>query len=135
VTVRDNPRGGATRHAYALTAAGREVLARWLTDDSEPALEMRHEALLRLRFAGVLAVGEQLQLLRRMRSLHGARAGQLRARLAAGRFDDPLHRMTVEFGLGFNEWATGWCEDAARRLTPLSGRRGRSPARRPARDG
>ncbi len=116
VTARDDPRGGATRHAYELTDAGHDALGRWLNDTSEPALEMRHEALLRLRFAGVLELGQQLELVGRMRQAHEHRATTLRARLGAGHFDDPLHRMTVEFALGFNEWAIGWCDQAAARL-------------------
>lgn len=116
VTVRDDPRGGATRHAYALTGSGREALARWLTDLGDPVLEMRHEALLRLRFAGVLPRDRQVELLQRMRDLHEGRAAQLRGALDAGGFDDPLHRMTVEFGLAFHEWAVGWCDEACQSL-------------------
>ncbi|HLH64349.1 MAG TPA: PadR family transcriptional regulator [Solirubrobacteraceae bacterium] len=127
VAVRDNPRGGATRHAYTLTPAGRRALERWLTDDCEPTLEMRHEALLRLRFAGVLDAREQRQLLARMRLAHERRASALRARIAAGHFDDPMHRMAVEFGLGFNEWAIGWCDQAARRLRREASRAARRP--------
>jgi DNA-binding PadR family transcriptional regulator len=118
VTLRDDPRGGATRHAYALTRAGREALDRWLTDPSEPAIEMRHEGLLRLRFAGVLEPAQQLELVERMRAVHERRAGELREQLQTEEFDDPLHRMTVEFGLGWNEWAIAWCEEAAGRLAP-----------------
>ena len=40
---------GATRHAYRLTKAGRDAPARWLTDPSEPVLEVSKEALLRPR--------------------------------------------------------------------------------------
>lgn len=120
VAVRDDPRGGATRHAYTLTKAGRESLARWLTDPSEPVLETRNEGLLRLRFAGVLEPAQQVEVIRRMRAAHERRVAELRAQLETGEFDDPLHRMTVEFGVGSNEWAIGWCEDAERRL-----RRGR----------
>lgn len=132
VTARDNPRGGATRHAYALTPSGRRALARWLTDLTDPVLEMRHEALLRLRFAGVLPRDRQLELVRRMRDLHEDRAARLRGQLAGGEFDDPLHRMTVEFGLGFHEWAVAWCGDAERKLRSINRRRGSAPGQRPA---
>jgi PadR family transcriptional regulator, regulatory protein AphA len=129
VAVRDDPRGGATRHAYTLTEAGREALARWLTDPSEPVLETRNEGLLRLRFAGVLEPAQQIEVIRRMRAAHQRRVAELRAQLETEAFDDPLHRMTVEFGIGSNEWAIGWCEDAERRLRPrrrkgAGGRRG-----------
>ncbi|HWE09676.1 MAG TPA: PadR family transcriptional regulator [Solirubrobacteraceae bacterium] len=118
VSVRDDPRGGATRHAYTLTRAGRAALTRWLTDQSEPGLEMRHEALLRLRFAGVLEPEQQVEVVRRMRGAHERRLAELQAQIERGEFDDPLHRMTVEFGIGWNEWAIGWCEEAERRLRP-----------------
>jgi DNA-binding PadR family transcriptional regulator len=118
VSVRDDPRGGATRHAYTVTPAGRAALARWLTDPSEPVLEMRNEALLRLRFAGVLEPDQQVEVVRRMRAMHERRLGELQELLEIGDFDDPLHRMTVEFGIGWNEWAIGWCADAERKLRP-----------------
>jgi DNA-binding PadR family transcriptional regulator len=112
VSVRDDPRGGATRHAYTLTDPGRAALARWLTDPSEPVLEMRNEALLRLRFAGVLEPQQQVEVVRRMRAAHERRIAELRERLQTDEFDDPLHRMTVEFGIGWNDWAIGWCTEA-----------------------
>jgi PadR family transcriptional regulator, regulatory protein AphA len=116
VTVRDNPRGEATRHHYELTADGQAALRRWLTDPGEPVLELRDEALLRLRFAGVLDPDEQLQVIRSMRALHERRAGALQELIDADVFDDPFHRMTIEFGLGWNEWAVDWCKTRERRL-------------------
>lgn len=117
VSVRDDPRGGATRHCYRITAAGQRALKSWLIDPSEPVLEMRNEALLKLRFAGVLDPTEQLEVLQRMRAAHETRTEELEAQLAAGDFDDPFHRMTVEFGLGWNQWAAQWCAQTERRLT------------------
>ncbi|MGH2858816.1 MAG: PadR family transcriptional regulator [Solirubrobacteraceae bacterium] len=116
VTVRDDPRGGAIRHRYELTDAGRVALDRWLTDPAEPAMEMRHEALLRLRFAGVLERAQQIEVIGRMRAAHERLATQLQQRIDTGRFDDPLHRMTVEFGLGWHRWAIDWCAAAERSL-------------------
>lgn len=117
VSFRDDPRGGATRHAYELTEAGRRALANWLTDPAEPVLEMRNEALLRLRFAGVLPRAEQAELIRRMRATHERQLGVLHERIESGQFDDPLHRMTIEFGIGWNRWAIGWCDEAVRTLS------------------
>lgn len=116
ITARDNPRGEAVRHHYALTGAGREALHRWLTDPGEPTLEVRDEALLQLRFAGVLEPAGQLEIVRRMRALHERRATDLQALLEADEFDDPFHRMTVEFGVGWNQWTIEWCTAAERRL-------------------
>jgi PadR family transcriptional regulator, regulatory protein AphA len=117
ITASDNPRGEATRHHYELTREGHEALRRWLTDPGEPVLELRDEALLRLRFAGVLDPDEQLEVLRRMRALHLERATALQEQLSAGESDDPFYRMTIEFGLGWNQWATAWCAAAEHRLS------------------
>lgn len=116
VSVRDDPRGGAVRHRYELTEAGHEALDRWLTDPGEPVMEMRNEALLRLRFAGVLEHAQQVTVIARMRALHERRAIELQNRIDAGGFDDPLHRMTLEFGLGWHRWAIDWCTSAERSL-------------------
>jgi DNA-binding PadR family transcriptional regulator len=116
VISRDDPRGGARRHAYRLTSAGRTALRGWLADPSEPVLEMRHEALLRLRFAGVLPIGEQLDVVRRMRTVHERRLTELERRLTTEEFDDPLHRLTFEFGVGWNAWARDWCLSAEQSL-------------------
>lgn len=116
VTVRDNPRGGAVRHCYELTEAGLAALDHWLTDPGEPAMEMRNEALLRLRFAGVLERAQQIEVIERMRAAHERFATELQQRIETGRFDDPLHRMTVEFGLGWHRWAIDWCTAAERSL-------------------
>jgi PadR family transcriptional regulator, regulatory protein AphA len=116
VSVCDDPRGNTRRHAYTLTAAGRDALNAWLTDDAEPVLEMRSEPLLRLRFAGVLAPEQRLGVVRQMRAAYEARVEEVAQRLAAGEFDDPFHRMTAEFGLAYSEWGRDWCADAERRL-------------------
>jgi PadR family transcriptional regulator AphA len=117
IVQRDDPRGGAVRHAYSLTDAGRAALTRWLTDPATPVIEMRNEALLRLRFAGVLEPARQVEVVRAMRTVHENRAELLRSQMQRGEFDDPLHQMTIEFGLGWNEWAIGWCQRAERALT------------------
>lgn len=116
ISVRDDPRGGSVRHCYEITDDGRAALRAWLTDPCAPAVELRDEALLQLRFAGVLARVEQLQVIHRKRALHELRVNELRALLDADQFDDPFHRMTVEFGLGWNRWACDWCERIERRL-------------------
>jgi hypothetical protein len=46
--------------------------------------------------------------------------------LAGDDFDDPYHRLTTEYALGWNTWARDWCDStllALSRETP-SGRRG-----------
>ena len=102
VSVCDDPRGGTRRHAYSLTAAGDKALTEWLTDTSEPVLEMRSEPLLRLRFAGVLEPEQRLGVVRQMRDAYESRAAEVLERLETGEFDDPFHRMTAEFGLAYS---------------------------------
>lgn len=125
VSARDDPRGGARRHSYSVTRAGRRALHAWLTDAGEPILEVRDEALLKLRFAGVLKPDEQVDVLHCMRAAHARRLQELQARLSDGGFDDPLHRLTIEYGVDFNAWAIDWCTSAERRLK--RGQRGVSP--------
>lgn len=116
VSSSDDYRGGSRRHAYCLTAIGRDALHDWLVEAGEPALEMRNEALLRLRFAGVLPRAEQIDLLRKMGSAHARRADELERRLATEQFDDPLHRLVIEFSAGWNTWARDWCNSAEQRF-------------------
>lgn len=133
VSVRDDPRGDSVRHCYELNPAGREALHRWLTDPAEPALDVRDEALLQMRFAGVLTPDERLDVIRRMHSLHQRRTEELQALIDAGQFDDPFHRMTIEFGLGWNQWACDWCSDTERRLSRRArSSRGRSKSPAPS---
>lgn len=106
----DDPRGGARRHAYRLTDSGTRALHDWLTHPEECEIEMRHEGLLKLRFAGVLSPGERIAVIERMRALHERRIALLQRRLQQGEFDDPFHRLTTEYGLGWNRWARGWCD-------------------------
>ena len=120
---RADNQGQRRRHAYTLTPAGHGALHDWLIDPGEPLLEMRHEALLRLRFAGVLRASEQLELVRRMRAIHEQRLVELEHRLAAGTFDDPLHRATVEFGVAWNQCARDWCHALEYTLTAPGRRR------------
>ena len=119
VSVRDDPRGEARRHSYTITRAGRRALTAWLTDPSDPVLEMRNEALLRLRFAGVLDPDERLALVHRMRDRHERRIAELEAQVKTGAFDDVFDRLTTEYGLGFNRWARDWCATAEQQI--LSG--------------
>jgi hypothetical protein len=111
------------RHCYEITDEGRAALRGWLTDPCAPAVELRDEALLQLRFAGVLAPDERLAVIGRKHALHRRRVIELQALLEAGRFDDPFHRLAVEFGLGWNRWACGWCEQTERQLEATDQRR------------
>jgi DNA-binding PadR family transcriptional regulator len=116
ISFRDDPRGESVRHCYEITDSGRAALGAWLTDPCAPAVELRDEALLQLRFAGVLGPAERLNVIRRKRALHERRVLELEALLDAGEFDDPFHRLAVEFGLGWNRWARDWSKQTEREL-------------------
>ena len=113
ISVRDDPRGDSPRHNYELTDEGAAALRRWLTACENPLLEMRDEALLRLRFANVLSPTERREVLATKRRLHAERIEELEAQLSADRFDDRFHRLTAEYALGFHTWARDWCDAQA----------------------
>lgn len=116
ISVRDDPRGDSVRHCYEITDEGGAALRAWLTDACAPAVELRDEALLQLRFAGVLEPDERREVIRRKYALHERRVNELEALLEVGEFDDPFHRLAVEFGLGWNRWARDWCEQTEREM-------------------
>ncbi|MGH2903085.1 MAG: PadR family transcriptional regulator [Solirubrobacteraceae bacterium] len=127
VSRSDDPRGESRRHAYLLTPDGREALRAWLVHPEEDVVEMRNEGLLKLRFAGVLEAPERWEVVRRMRAYHAERVQTLEVRLAGDGFDDPYHRLTAEYALGWNTWARDWCDST---LAALSLDRNRRRPRR-----
>lgn len=121
VAVRDDPRGGARRHCYTITDAGRRALEAWLSEPSEPVLDVRDEGLLRLRFAGVLEPAERLAVVRRIRERHERQIAQLSERVATGEFDDAFDRMATEYVLAFNRWGRDWCAAAEEQVLDADG--------------
>lgn len=124
----DDPRGESRRHAYELTDLGEQALRSWLSKPQECEIETRYEGMLKLRFAGLLSEAEQEGLLSRMREMHADRVRRLQQRLDEGDFDDPWHRRTTEYGVGWNTWAQDWCSSMLRSVeheradSELSGR-------------
>jgi PadR family transcriptional regulator, regulatory protein AphA len=110
LTRNDDPRGESRRHAYRLTPAGQRALKEWLTHPREGVVEMRNEGLLKLRFAGVLHPEDRRGVVVRMRAYHSERVERLQELLSEGDFDDPYHRLTTEYALGWNSWARDWCD-------------------------
>lgn len=110
VSRTDDPRGGSRRHAYELTDRGRAALESWLAEPRECEIETRYEGMLKLRFASLLSQHERRGLISRMKEMHEGRLRRLRQRLDEGGFDDPWHRLTTEYGAGWNTWARDWCE-------------------------
>ena len=109
------PSGARARRVYALTPAGREALDGWLDSDGETTYELRDEGMLKLFFSDELPE-RRLANLEAMRDRNERKLAQLRA-LEPFAAHGPLGpRLTLEMGIGRNEWLVGWCEETARRL-------------------
>ena len=113
--------GGRQRRAYSLTPAGEAELRSWIASGGPLHFELRHEGVLRLFFADAASPDEQVGLLRTIRDEHQRVRDELAAvepdALAArdqsgNRF--PL--LTLEFGLAYADFITGWCEQMEREL-------------------
>jgi PadR family transcriptional regulator, regulatory protein AphA len=111
----DSPRGGRGRRVHELTAAGREALVEWL-HGREVTIELRDESLLRLFFADALPREEALGLLEARRRGHEDYLGALRAIDARPGTDTPFVDLVLRWGIAFNEWGAGWCEEQLARL-------------------
>jgi hypothetical protein len=120
----------AAMPTYSRPPVARRLRA-WLLHPEEDVIEMCNEGLLKLRFAGVLDPAERSAVVQRMRDYHAERVKLLQSRLAGDEFDDPYHRLTTEYAVGWNTWARDWCDST---LTILATRRplGAGP-RRPLR--
>lgn len=110
VAREDNPRGSSRRHLYRLTEAGETVLRDWLTHAGEAPVELRDEGLLKLRFAEVLDPAERRGIVTRMLDRHSENCRSLRRRLESREYDDRFDQLSIEYLLGWNEWARDWCE-------------------------
>lgn len=66
VTRRDDPRGARERSAYEITETGEAALLTWLNSTVEVPMQVRSEGFLRLFFADILPIEEQLSLVRRL---------------------------------------------------------------------
>ncbi|HEX3608705.1 MAG TPA: PadR family transcriptional regulator [Solirubrobacterales bacterium] len=119
LTGSDVPRGERKRTVYAITAAGRSALKKWLRQPPQTA-EMREEGLLKLFFAGVLAPGQAAETLRSMREYRRGVAARLRAIEPEAeqklKQNDPFPLMVLQGGIEFNEWFADWCERMEARL-------------------
>ena len=111
----DQPRGGRGRRVYELTAAGREALVEWLYG-STVTIELRDESLLRLFFADALPHEEALALLEGRRRGHEEYLKVLREIDAIPGEDPPFVDLVLRWGIAFNEWGAGWCEEQLERL-------------------
>jgi hypothetical protein len=107
---------------YAITAAGREALARWLSEPAEPQAGRRLEILLKLFFARQGGPDAAARLVADFRTQHAgllatyaATGTRLRADHAAHP-DLPFWLLTLSYGEHVSRALVAWCDAAAEML-------------------
>jgi DNA-binding PadR family transcriptional regulator len=108
--------GGRQRRAYTLTAAGDGALRDWIASGGPLHYELRHEGILRFFFADAATPAAQLELLRAMRAEHDRVRDELRrvrpeAELKSEASGNRFPLMTLDFGVAYNEFISGWCTE------------------------
>lgn len=111
------PRGERARTVHGLTEEGRRRLLEWLADP-DFRVDVRDEGLLKLFFADLLPRESALELLRVRRAAHARILEQLRQIESGPPFvgGRAYPDVVLSYGIGFHEWAVGWCEQMERRL-------------------
>jgi DNA-binding PadR family transcriptional regulator len=110
------PTGRRARTVYELTDAGRAALDSWLDAPMEIVFEVRDEGMLKLFFSDFGSPERRIALVRAIRESHEQTLARLR-RIAEP--NPPVNegpRLTLEFGIGLNQWIVEWCETTERRL-------------------
>jgi PadR family transcriptional regulator, regulatory protein AphA len=116
VDATDAPQGERRRTVYELTDEGRGALHAWLASPPE-VLEIRHEGMLKLFFAGDLEPAEQVRLVRELGAQHAAKLAALREiEPHAAQMPESFPYLVLRLGIGQTEWAVEWCETEADRL-------------------
>ena len=115
------PNGGRQRRAYVLTPAGESELRSWIASGGPLHFELRHEGVLRLFFADAATADEQVDLLRTIRGEHQRVRDELAAiepgaEAARDESGDRFPLLTLEFGIAYADFITGWCEQMEHRL-------------------
>jgi PadR family transcriptional regulator, regulatory protein AphA len=122
VTGTEEPSGARQRRAFELTPAGEEALDEWLRSGGSLVTELRHEGLLRFFFSDWLPLEDQVELLHTMRAEHQRiRAEMVAIHPTADAMSDEHGRraplLTLEFGIAYQDFIIGWCDQLERRLT------------------
>ncbi len=101
--------GARDRRPYAVTDAGREAFARWVSRTAPPE-QIRHPLLLQLAFARHLPAERLAEVVAEHRAAHTAQLARYRAEreqaLAAGA--RPVDLVTLEFGLRYEAAVVDW---------------------------
>ena len=133
---RERGGGKPDRKVYGATAAGREVLHRWLREPLEP-LQLRHPLLLKLVFSSEVEPDALDAVLASYQSGVEATIADYRARLGAEEIfalarsprEAEIWRLSIEHGLAWCEVEAAWLAKARKRLrrTTVAPTRRRSP--------
>lgn len=115
VRGRSEPSGGRARTVFELTEAGEVALLEWLRAETDPVFELRDEGMLKLFFSDT-APERRIEHVRAMRALHQRKLAQLRAIEPAASMGAQGPYLTLQLGIGLNEWLIEWCEATERRL-------------------
>jgi len=115
----DDPRGGISRTAYALTAKGEAALRNSLTERSDFVFDYRDEALLRLFFGDLLDPAEVAANLRSSREQFEEVAVRFREIGSAREAEeDPAAYpgVALRYGIELMEWVADWYRRAEEEL-------------------
>jgi PadR family transcriptional regulator, regulatory protein AphA len=120
--VAEGPRG---RKEYALTEAGLARLRHWITE-TEPRVNYRWEATLRVFFLGVVTREQAVAYLNHLEELAARHTEALKVIDATADWDDgtmlaTYGRLALEWGLRFNETHREWAHWAAGQLAAADG--------------
>jgi DNA-binding PadR family transcriptional regulator len=118
----DDHAGGRRRRLYEITDTGRDSLRDWLRSGRPLHFELRHEGMLRFFFADAADRDEQIELLRTIAAEHRAIREQLRDQIRPGAVAGTQESgaefpvLTVDFGIAYQDFIVGWCEQMERHL-------------------
>ncbi len=125
VTVERQPQDGKPeRKVYAITGAGREALAAWLSAPTEPSGH-RNELLLKLFFGSQAPLAVSLELLEHYRAEQEALLEtyrEIEAWLKTARADHPdapFELLTLSYGRHEAEALVRWCDESLASLKRL----------------
>jgi PadR family transcriptional regulator, regulatory protein AphA len=116
ISGRSEPTGGRARTVYELTKHGSAALRDWLAEPPEVIFEVRDESMLKLFFSDFGPPEQRIELLREMRRSHEQTLDQLHSLEADGGPQKLGPRLTLELGLGLNQWIADWCAATEERL-------------------
>lgn len=111
----ERPTGGRQRVVFSITEAGLEELQAWLRRPPE-TLEMRHEGLLKLFFAGALPPVEAIGTLHAISDRHRETLDQLREIEPGAEMVGGFPLMVLRGGIEMSEFFVDWCGRMEREL-------------------